>query len=55
MTLELGGESNIVFADADLEAVAEGAHIGIHLNQGQCCRAGSSFVEDSIYDSLLQR
>ena len=57
MTLELGGKSpNIVFADANLEAAAEGAHIGIHLNQGQCCCAGSRlFVEDSIHDSFVEK
>ncbi|HBU38436.1 MAG TPA: betaine-aldehyde dehydrogenase [Planctomycetaceae bacterium] len=57
MTLELGGKSpNIVFADASLEAAAEGAHIGIHLNQGQCCCAGSRlFVEDSIHDSFVEK
>ena len=57
MTLELGGKSpNIVFADADLEAAAEGAHIGSHLNQGQCCCAGSRlFVEDSIHDSFVAK
>jgi len=57
LTLELGGKSpNIVFADADLDSAAEGAHIGIHLNQGQCCCAGSRlFVEDSIHDSFVER
>jgi aldehyde dehydrogenase (NAD+) len=48
LTFELGGKSpNIVFADADLDAAAAGAHVGLYLNQGQCCCAGSRlFVED---------
>ena len=57
LTFELGGKSpNIVFADADLDAAAAGAHVGIHLNQGQCCCAGSRlFVEDSIHASFVDR
>ena len=57
LTFELGGKSpNIVFADADLDAAVAGAHLGIHLNQGQCCCAGSRlFVEDSIHDAFVER
>jgi aldehyde dehydrogenase (NAD+) len=57
LTFELGGKSpNIVFADADLDAAVAGAHVGIHLNQGQCCCAGSRlFVEDSIHDAFVER
>jgi len=57
LTFELGGKSpNIVFADADLDAAALGAHVGIYLNQGQCCCAGSRlFVEDSIHDRFVDR
>src|SRR5438105_14414285 len=40
--LELGGKSpNIVFADANLDAAVDGAMLGLYLNQGQCCCAGS--------------
>eukprot|EP01061_Rhynchopus_euleeides_P027407 TRINITY_DN44579_c0_g1_i1.p1 TRINITY_DN44579_c0_g1~~TRINITY_DN44579_c0_g1_i1.p1 ORF type:complete len:542 (+),score=201.93 TRINITY_DN44579_c0_g1_i1:66-1691(+) len=55
VTLELGGKSpNIVFADANLDAAVQGAHVGLFLNQGQCCCAGSRlFVEDSIYDKFI--
>jgi aldehyde dehydrogenase (NAD+) len=57
LTFELGGKSpNIVFADANLDAAAAGAHVGIYLNQGQCCCAGSRlFVEDSIHDAFVDR
>ena len=57
LTFELGGKSpNIVFADADLDAAANGAHVGIFLNQGQCCCAGSRlFVEDAIHSEFVDR
>ncbi|MFZ4732761.1 MAG: aldehyde dehydrogenase family protein [Pirellulales bacterium] len=57
LTFELGGKSpNIVFADADLAAAAAGAHVGIYLNQGQCCCAGSRlFVEDKIHGEFVER
>jgi aldehyde dehydrogenase (NAD+) len=57
LTFELGGKSpNIVFADADLEAAAAGAHFGLYFNQGQCCCAGSRLmVHDSVHDELVDR
>jgi len=57
MTFELGGKSpNVIFADADLDAAAAGAHFALYFNQGQCCCAGSRlFVEDSIHDEMVDR
>ncbi|MGE3316477.1 MAG: aldehyde dehydrogenase family protein [Planctomycetaceae bacterium] len=57
VTLELGGKSpNIVFADTDLDAAAEGAYFGLFFNQGQCCCAGSRlFVEESIHKQFVDR
>jgi len=57
VTFELGGKSpNIVFADADQNAAVEGALLGLYLNQGQCCCAGSRlFVQDSVYDGFLEK
>ena len=57
VTLELGGKSlNIVFADADLDAAVDGAMLGLYLNQGQCCCAGSRlFVEEKIYDTMVEK
>ena len=57
VTLELGGKSpNIVFADANLDAAVDGAMIGLHLNQGQCCCAGSRlFVQDKAYDAMVEK
>jgi len=57
VTLELGGKSpNIVFADADMDAAVEGAFVGLFLNQGQCCCAGSRlFVENTVHDAFVDR
>jgi aldehyde dehydrogenase (NAD+) len=57
VTLELGGKSpNIVFADADLDAAVDGAMLGLFLNQGQCCCAGSRLlVQDKVYDSMVEK
>jgi aldehyde dehydrogenase (NAD+) len=57
VSLELGGKSpNIVLADADLDHAVEMSHIGLFLNQGQCCCAGSRiFVEEKIYSQFVER
>ncbi|MEZ5099755.1 MAG: aldehyde dehydrogenase [Thermoleophilia bacterium] len=57
VTLELGGKSpNIVFADADLEAAANGVVSGIFAATGQTCIAGSRLlVEESAHDALIER
>ncbi len=53
--LELGGKSpNIVFADAPLDAAVQGAFLGIYLNQGEVCCAGSRlFIEAPIFDAFV--
>jgi len=57
VTLELGGKSpQIVFADADLDAVVPVVVNAIVQNAGQTCSAGSRLlVERAIYDDLLAR
>jgi aldehyde dehydrogenase (NAD+) len=56
-TLELGGKSpQIVFDDADLEAVVPVAVNAIVQNGGQTCSAGSRLlVQRAIYDSFIAR
>ncbi|MFI0454173.1 aldehyde dehydrogenase family protein [Actinomadura sp. 6N118] len=56
-TLELGGKSpQIVFADADLDAAAEGVAIGVFANQGEVCAAGSRIlVARAVYDDVVER
>src|SRR5262249_28248870 len=47
---------NIVFADADLDSAVDGSLLGLYLNQGQCCCAGSRlFVEESVHDRFVER
>jgi aldehyde dehydrogenase (NAD+) len=57
VTLELGGKSpNIVFADADLEAAANGVIASIFAATGQTCIAGSRlFVHEDVHDELVAR
>jgi betaine-aldehyde dehydrogenase len=56
VTLELGGKSpQIVFADADLEAAANGVALGIFANQGEVCAAGSRImVARQIYAEFVE-
>ncbi|CAB4930578.1 unannotated protein [freshwater metagenome] len=57
VTLELGGKSpNIVFADADLGAAANGVIAGVFASSGQMCIAGGRLlVERSVHDELVAR
>ncbi|MBL7496811.1 aldehyde dehydrogenase family protein [Frankia sp. CNm7] len=57
VTLELGGKSpDIVFADADLDRAIPGVSMGVFLNSGQICCAGSRvYVERPIYDEFVER
>ena len=57
ITLELGGKSpNIVLADADLDAAAKGATMGIFYGKGEVCAAGSRlFVEKSVAGDFIDR
>lgn len=52
--LELGGKNpQVVFADADLNAAADGVVFGLAFNAGQCCVSGSRLVvERSIADDF---
>jgi acyl-CoA reductase-like NAD-dependent aldehyde dehydrogenase len=57
VSLELGGKSaNIVFADADLDAATSGAVMGVLINTGQQCIAGSRvLVQRPVYDEMVER
>jgi aldehyde dehydrogenase (NAD+) len=57
VTFELGGKSpNVIMADADLEKAVAGSYIGLFLNQGQCCCAGSRvFVEKKVKQEFVER
>jgi betaine-aldehyde dehydrogenase len=55
--LELGGKAPfVVFADADLEAAAQGAVAGSLINTGQDCTAATrAYVHSSIFDAFVAR
>jgi len=57
LTLELGGKSpNIVFADADLDAVARSSWTAFTVKSGQVCSAGTRLlVQSSVYDEVVER
>jgi aldehyde dehydrogenase (NAD+) len=56
-TLELGGKSaQLVFDDADLDAVVNGVLAGIFAAGGQTCMAGSRLlVQRGVHDELVDR
>lgn len=56
VTLELGGKgASIVFDDADWENALFWTTLGITVNNGQVCIAGSRiYVQDTIYDKFIE-
>jgi acyl-CoA reductase-like NAD-dependent aldehyde dehydrogenase len=56
VTLELGGKSpNIVFADANLKRASKGSMLGVFVNSGQVCTAGTRIlVERGIHDDFVE-
>jgi aldehyde dehydrogenase (NAD+) len=56
LTLELGGKSaNLVFADADLSAAAQGSITAFAVNAGQVCSAGTRLlVAEEIHDKFVE-
>lgn len=57
VSMELGGKSpNIICADANLKRAVSGAMLGIFINQGEVCSAGSRiYVPREIYDQALEQ
>lgn len=57
VSLELGGKSpNIVFDDADLDAVVAGAAAAAFATQGESCIAGSRlYVQRGVFDEVVRR
>jgi betaine-aldehyde dehydrogenase len=55
--MEMGGKAPfVVFADADLEAAAEGAVVGAFANCGQDCTAATRiYVQDEVMDTFMER
>ena len=57
VTLELGGKSpNVVFADANMKRATKGSMMGVFLNSGQVCTAGTRIlVERSVHDDFVSQ
>jgi betaine-aldehyde dehydrogenase len=57
VTLELGGKAPfLVFADADIEAAANGAVVACYVNSGQDCTAATRiYVQNEVFDQFLDR
>jgi succinate-semialdehyde dehydrogenase/glutarate-semialdehyde dehydrogenase len=57
ISLELGGHAPfLVFADADLDAAADGALVSKYRNSGQTCVCANRFlIEDAVYDDFAER
>ena len=57
LSFELGGKSaSIVCADADLDAAVAGSLLGVFLNQGEICLAGSRIlVQRPVYEEFCAR
>jgi aldehyde dehydrogenase (NAD+) len=57
VSLELGGKSpNIIFPDADMDQAVFGSMMGIFMNQGQVCCAGSRiFVQQGGYEEFTDK
>jgi aldehyde dehydrogenase (NAD+) len=55
LTLELGGTAaNIVCADADIDAAAQGIVEGVFIRQGHaCCASSRVFVQEQVLDDLV--
>jgi aldehyde dehydrogenase (NAD+) len=55
LTLELGGTAaNIVCADADIDAAAQGIVEGVFIRQGHaCCASSRVFAQEQVLDDLV--
>jgi phenylacetaldehyde dehydrogenase len=56
VSLELGGKSPVlVFPDADMEKAIPGAAMGVFMNAGQVCVAGSRlYVHKKVFDQVVE-
>lgn len=60
VSLELGGKNpQIIFSDADMDAVIDAVVFGVYFNMGECCNSGSRIlihedVADDFVDKVLE-
>lgn len=57
VSLELGGKNpQIIFPDADMEAVIDAVVFGVFFNMGECCNSGSRIlIHEDIADDFIDR
>jgi betaine-aldehyde dehydrogenase len=57
VSLELGGKNpQLIFADAEMDAVVDAIVHGVYFNMGECCNSGSRIiVENAGADELIAR
>ncbi len=57
VSLELGGKNpQIVFPDADMDAVIDAVVFGVYFNMGECCNSGSRIlVHEDVADNFVER
>jgi len=60
VSLELGGKNpQIIFPDADMDAVIDSVVFGVYFNMGECCNSGSRIIvhkdiADEFVDKVLE-
>ncbi len=57
VSLELGGKNpQIIFPDADMEAVIDSVVFGVYFNMGECCNSGSRIlVHEEIEEGFVEK
>ncbi|MFC2115381.1 aldehyde dehydrogenase family protein [Bacteroidota bacterium] len=57
VSLELGGKNpQIIFPDADMDAVVDSVVFGVYFNMGECCNSGSRLlIHEDVADDFLQK
>jgi len=57
LSLELGGKNpQIIFPDADLDAVIDAVVFGVYFNMGECCNSGSRvLIHEHLADNFIER
>lgn len=57
VSLELGGKNpQIIFPDADMNAVIDAVVFGVYFNMGECCNSGSRIlVHEDIADDFVEK
>lgn len=57
VSLELGGKNpQIIFPDADMDAVIDAVVFGVYFNMGECCNSGSRvLVHEAVADDFVTR